>query len=298
MKYLTITILFFTSAIVLGQTTTPLSDILWDSVKPCHSRFEDINDDGIPDFNKVDDSKNGYLKVSGSWPTCGCSCSATVGAFKSETGGYTILQSDQYLCNWERKVTSNRQLKDVLPSDFGISSFMMGAGNEKLAYPIFFMNFEIPQIGTDTKVTIELVPFGLKLIRSQSWCYEYREEEGSANSKSLFRIKDIAAEIEDPVNLDYILSGSFNKISTSDKLLIQKAIGNDHSRFKSEDEMRQYLRELRMVYDTYMLLDSTELTLGWDRQASRFFIKEKGKKLKKISFRDFLIQNEYWSPMC
>lgn len=282
----------------LGQKTNSLSEILWDRVKTCHSMFEDMDDDGIPDFNKIDDSNSGYLKISGSWPTCGCSCSSTVGAYKNLEGEYIILQSDEVLCSWEKRISSNKELKEILPNIFVVNTCMSGQIAEEITYPIFFLNFEIPRIGTDTQVTIELVPFGLKPDGNELFCFEYKENKGYSNCKSINRIADIANDMEDFKTLDYLLTGAFDKISKSDNKVIQKAIGDDDSRFKSREEIQQYLRELNKVYNIYLMLEFTELTLGWNRQDSKFFIKEKGHKPDKLIFKDFLIKNKYWSLMC
>lgn len=117
-----------------GQTQNPLSNILWDRVNHCYSQFEDMDEDGLPDFDKVDDSRNGYLKIWGEWPTCGCGCSSTVGAYKNSQGAYTILQSDQANCSWERKLSSNRELSDILPESFGIQSFSSTPIEETLIF--------------------------------------------------------------------------------------------------------------------------------------------------------------------
>lgn len=298
MKYMFRLLFFFIPLIGLGQTTNSLSEILWSRVKSCHSMFEDMDEDGIPDFDKIDDSKNGYLKISGSWPTCGCSCSSTVGAYKNQEGIYVILQSDKVLCSWERKISSNKVLKEILPSDFGINSFISQQIIEKPSYPVLFLDFEIPQIGTDTKVMIELVPFGLKPDGNEIYCFEYKENNGYNNCKSIYRIRDIAKDIKDLKTLDYLLTGDFDKITPTDNNIVQKAIGDDDSRFRSKEEIQRYLIELKKVYDIYLKLETTELILGWNRQDSRFYVKNKGGKTNNLTFKDFLIKNKYWSPMC
>jgi hypothetical protein len=47
------------------------SALLWKFVDPCYSLLEDMDGDGKVDGDIVDDTKNGYLSVSGSYPTCG-----------------------------------------------------------------------------------------------------------------------------------------------------------------------------------------------------------------------------------
>ncbi len=298
MKYLYLFFTVLVPTLGIGQTTNSLSEMLWNRVNNCYSKFEDYDDDGIPEYNKIDDSKNGYLKIWGGWPTCGCSCSSTIGAYKNSDGQYILLQSDNFSCSWERKVSSNRELVDVLPINFGLNNFFSGQITEKIESPIFFIDFEIPRIGTDTKVKIELVPFGLKPDGDNLLCYEYIEYQGYSNCKSLYSIKEIAEEIQDIKTLDYLLAGDFNKISRFDNNLILKAIGTDDSRFKSIEEIQKYLKQIKSIYNIYSKLETIELTLGWNRIESRFYIKETGTKPENISFRDFLIKNKYWSWMC
>jgi len=298
MKHFFYIILILIPIFGYGQTTSSLSKMLWSRVENCHSMFEDMNDDGKPDFEKIDDSKNGYLKISGGWPTCGCSCSSTVGAFKNQKGEYVLLQSDEVLCSWEKNNSSNKVLKDILPVNFGIKSFISQQIIDKVNKSIFYLDIEIPRVGTDTKVKIELIPFGLKAEGNEIICYEYRENEQNSNCKSLYRLKDIANDIKDNNTIELLLSGDFDKISQTDNNVINKAIGNDFSRFESKEEIQLYLIELKQIYDIYLMLESMELILGWNRQESRFFIKEKGDKPEKVTFKGFLSRNNYWSPMC
>ena len=93
MKFL-IRLLFMLIPIIgMGQNKNTLSKMLWDRVGVCFSNFEDMDEDGSPDFDKIDDSKNGYLKISGSFPTCGCTCASAVAAYKNAAGSYTALRS-------------------------------------------------------------------------------------------------------------------------------------------------------------------------------------------------------------
>ena len=145
---------------------------------------------------------------------------------------------------------------------------------------------------------LELVPFGLKPDADNLLCYEYKEQQKYSNCKSLYRIKKIAEGIQDIKTLDYILAGDFNKISQVDNKLILEAIGSDDSRFNSKEELQKYLLDLKSIYNVYSMLDTMEFTFGWNRVESRFYIKESGNKPEKISFKDFLIKNRYWSAMC
>lgn len=287
---------FLIPAICFGQKNSSLSEQLWSRVKYCYEMFEDNDEDGKPDFEKIDDSKNGYLKIFGSTPPCGCFCSATVAAYKSKDGKYTFLQSQSESCTWNKKISSSRDLEEILPDGFGINSFMTGKSNTQTANPIFFVNFEIPQVGTDTKVKLELVPFGLKPDTDGLICYEYRQNDESDNVKSLRIVQDFVTEISNEKTLDYLLAGEFSKITENDNNFIQNAISNGD--LTSIEELQQDLLELKNIYDLYQKLDCTELTLGWNRETSKFYIKEKGKKAEIQSFKDFLINGSYWGFVC
>ncbi|MGM0581596.1 MAG: hypothetical protein ACQETL_12990 [Bacteroidota bacterium] len=299
MKYLfKLIILLLLPILTFGQSTETLSDLLWNSVNSCYSRFEDMNDDGIPEFDKIDDAANGFLQISGSWPTCGCSCKATVGAYKNDKGEYTTLQSEDFLCSWRRKISSNKSLEDILPRGFGLQSFTSKDITEQIDYPIFFIDFEIPRIGTETKAKIELVPFGLKPDGNKLHCFEYMEKPTYENCKSEYRIKDISKDINEPTTLDFLIKGEFNQISKADYEVIEDAIGNDDSRFSSIKEIQNTLINLQEIYSIYSVLESTEIILGWDRHTSNFYIKEKIEKNEDLTFQEFLIKNKYWGASC
>jgi hypothetical protein len=148
-------------------------------------------------------------------------------------------------------------------------------------YSIFYLEVEIPRIGTDTKVRLELIPFGLLPQGENLVCFEYKQEKPY---KSLNGIRDLAKEMSDENTIDYLLNGSFDKILSLDNQLISKEIGTDDSRFKSIEEMREYLLRLKSVYDLYCTLKTNELILGWNRNESRFFIKGEGARLSQMSF--------------
>lgn len=294
MKHLFLILTIAVPLITFAQKQEVLSSILWSRVSKCHAMFEEMNSD----FNKVDDSKNGYLEISGEFATCGCSCHSTVGAYKNSEDAYVILQSDEFVCAWEKSISSNLALKEILPIDFGIKSFTLKPIKHEFKHPIFFLNFEIPRIGTDTKVTIELIPFGLNPEGKALACFNYAELEGHSNSKSLYEIEKIARRIESDKTLDYIISGNFNEISNHDSKIINEAIGKGSDKFDSKTELQNYFLELKAIFDTYQSLDFLQITLGWNRQESKFYVKAKKENTLSITFRKFLKENKYWSPVC
>lgn len=295
MKYLLGVMLCLIPSLVFTQTQKSLKDILWEKVNSCYSRFDDMDDDGVLDFDKIDDARNGYLQISGSYPTCGCSCSATVGAYKNSKGAYTFLQSDQFSCDWVRKVSSNRPIEDLLPEGFGLHSFTSQSFEDQLNGSAFFLDFEIPRKGTDTKVKLELIPFGLSMKGEPLIVYEYKQQQPY---KHFGGIRSIARNLENEETIDHLLNGDFEKISSADQKLIQNQISSGGIGFNSESELREGLIMLENIYEIYNQLETRELILGWNRTASRFFIKGKGKKIEKQSFIDFLLTSPYWDVMC
>jgi hypothetical protein len=295
-----LTLLFITPSLLsFGQYNSSLRDLLWNSVNDCYSLIEDMNEDGFLDGDVIEDINNGYLKVSGGWPPCGCLCTSIAGAYKNEEGKYIILQYFESVCNWNKRISSNKNLYDILPPNFGINDYTLQPVSWKIRSPIFFVNIEIPNHGTDTRVSLELVPFGLYPDGNEPLCFEYselyKEDNYYSNFESLTVIADIAKAIQEGKTLDYILSREFEKISPNDKKIIDEIISEN---FYFQNILDRKLKELKEIYDTYSQLETTELILGWDIKNSRFYIKKKGKKLIIPSFKDFLAKNEYWSMRC
>jgi len=86
--------------------------------------FEDGDEDGKVDYDKIiDDSINGYLKVSGSFPTCGCYCSNTIGAYKTHSDKYTFVKKSVWGCSWKKEITSNDSLSKIFPINFETNGF-------------------------------------------------------------------------------------------------------------------------------------------------------------------------------
>lgn len=295
-----ILLIFFTfiTSVGFSQTQKSLSKLLWARVNTCYSRFEDMNDDGKPDFEKIDDSQNGYLKVWGGYPTCGCTCSSTVGAYKNSTGEFIFLQSDEFDCQWKKENSSSKSMEEIMPDNFGVNSFSTQNVNDHLKSPAFFIEFEIPRVGTDTKVKIEVVPFGLKPSGTDPICYSYKQDPSLMNWASIHSIKDIARGITNKNTLKLVLEGDFENIASEDEKVISKSIGSGFGKFETKTDLQNTLKELREIYDVFNQLDYNELILGWNRNESKFYIKDNGSISSKQTFREFLIENDYWSPKC
>lgn len=104
--------------------------------------------------------------------------------------------------------------------------------------------------------------------------------------------------MENDLTISHLLDGNFEAISEQDEKLISVYIGTDFSRFKSLGEIQQHLIRLKKIHEVYHRLDTHELLLGWNRETSRFYIKEKGKPVERVSFLDFLKEQRYWGFLC
>jgi hypothetical protein len=63
-------------------------------------------------------------------------------------------------------------------------------------------------------------------------------------------------------------------------------------------ELELCLQELNEIYNYYCRIKYSYMILGWDRNASCFYIKDNGPAPESISFHDFLKHARYWSPAC
>lgn len=275
-----------------------LSQQLWQRSQNCHSMFEDMDDDGHVDYDEiVDDSKNGYLYISGTWPACGCGCSSTVAAYKSTKGDYTFIEKESWNCSWQYHVSSNKNLDAILPKQL-LNKFFSEPIENYENQAMFYLNIDIPQIGTDTKIYLLPIPFGLHIKSNNVITYAIGESEGYANCKSLHGIKNIVANMQDKQTLTYLTNNEFEKIGEHDIQLINNSIGNDDSRFNSKSDLLVNLKSIEKVYKAYLQIAHEYIVLGWDRTNARFYIKETGNQVEKISFEAFLLKFEYWQAMC
>ncbi|MFH0893548.1 MAG: hypothetical protein V2A54_03840, partial [Bacteroidota bacterium] len=132
-------------------------------VENCYKNFEDIDGDSLLDATIDIDSVNGYMHVSGMWPTCGCGCKATVGAYKQSKGKYIFLIDENWNCNWKSGVSSDKPMNTILPPGFGLHLFTENykyTKGDESGY--FYLSADIPRTGTETKFNINIIPFGMK----------------------------------------------------------------------------------------------------------------------------------------
>ncbi|WP_343856349.1 hypothetical protein [Fulvivirga kasyanovii] len=298
MKHLTVAIFCLLTLKGVAQAPSSLSEQLWQRAQKCYSMFEDYDEDGKVDYGElIDDARNGYLKVSGSFPTCGCSCTSEIGAYKDQSGQYTFIEKETWSCSWTERIHSNKEIESILPDDLITNGFFSGQPDVNSETTPFFLEVEIPRVGTDTRVALKLIPFGLKVKSKSIVAYDY-SEEGNSSPKPLYGISRIAGKVSSSQILDYIVKGHYDKIPASDLSVINQSIGEDYDQFASKAELSKHLRELKTAYELYSLIKHNTLLLKWNRDTGKFSIKEKGAPPKPMSFSEFLTGNMYWAMVC
>ncbi len=164
----------------LGMINMPmikgsLKEELWREVWSCNSNFEDM--DALDMRNVIDDTRNGYLRVWGEYPTCGCACNSTVGAYKDHDGFYTFLKEYTESCASMTHISSNRLLSEVLPEGFGMQTFIPSADKlPQTDIALFTLNVTIPRKGTDTNVALELLPLGMFYPSETTTCKRWKKQ--------------------------------------------------------------------------------------------------------------------------
>ncbi len=291
--------LFVAFGLSLNLGAQTLGETLWLKTKNCHQYFEDMDDDGEPDFDKVDDAKNGYLHVSGEWPTCGCGCDATIAAFKDAKGQYTYIQEQIWNCDWIHETKASRKIEEVFPANFGFHSFTGESKKYTASEAHFIVDPTIPQHGTDMKVEIKIVPFGLPVKYSDPLAYVHKQPENPGNLKSLYALEFIAKRVKDPQVFDHVRKGEYDKITAEDQKIIDDEIGDSWGKFKDMDDLKAQVVKVYKVYEMAKKIKYQALVLGWDKAKGRFYIKSKeDNKIKYSSFLDFMKKAAYWAMLC
>ncbi len=305
LKNILISVLIFNSVIAFSQNKTSLKNLLLENINPCYSNlleaYDEEKDVNIFDGkNNIDDSVNGYISVSGEFPTCGCYCSNTAGAYRQSDGNYTILVNEEWSCSTKSIFRSNRNLNDLFPKGFGIKDFIPKQliNESSISKQIFKLNVEIPRKGTDTKVSLELIPFGINQKSENILTYKY--EEDYSNSKNIYGIKSIIENLNDKNTIDFLINDKIDEINKADLEIIRKEIDLEASfKFKNIDEISEELKNLEYIYKLYESIQYEYLILGWDKSKNQFYVKKKINSLNKMSFIDFVINSPFWSgPSC
>ncbi|MEL6851905.1 MAG: hypothetical protein AAFP92_25585, partial [Bacteroidota bacterium] len=149
---------------VVSPPEGSLAEQLAFMVKQCHDMVMD-EEMGSGEFDeKIDAAAQGYLRISGGWPTCGCNCTSTAGAYRKADGSYLLLSQEQWPCSYRNIAQSSENWDRILPEGFGIKTFL-SEGGEEVSLPdqsMLRLQFEIPQKGTQTQLDLKWIPLGLQ----------------------------------------------------------------------------------------------------------------------------------------
>lgn len=290
--------------------TTPanLREHLLSRVKTCRSMPGNAApEDADARLEVIDDVANGYVQVRAEWPPCGCDCKVTAAAFKSSDGSYTIVHMEDWGCSWTRRLASYPPLHVIFPEDLTIAAFIPSLGGETGGGAAagataggtawFYLDAELPRIGTDVKLTIRTIPFGMRIESKGLLAYGYAEAEGASNCTMLFRIRDIAEHLDD-AGLEAVTAGRLESLAPESREVVQSAIGDDASRFRSIEDLSGHLNRLRRIYDLYCRIEHEWVVLAWEREKATFYIRDRGPAVPPVTFREFLFRGPYWSPEC
>ncbi len=282
--------------------TQSLKQQLWEFASKCHEMisqgYEDAFDkkpEKLEDYcyDCVDDSSNGFLYISGSWPTCGCSCYNEIGAYQNIDGSYTLLRYESWPCENSFGIYSNKNIVDVLPKNLSLKTFNPLVQIDTLSY--FYLDMRTLSVGTDTKAVLRLFPLGQVGIEKRGISYD--TEKSKVLYSSLYSIQKIAECLQSDSQLQSIMNKKISDLPKSIKNKILSYIGENRE-FKSEKELITKLLYLKKVYDIYISLQFTEMTFSWNRKLERFEIKDMAGKPKKISFLKFIKESWYFSYAC
>ncbi len=280
----------------LGMINMPLikgtlKDALWREVEDCNSNFK--FEDALDMRETIDDTKNGYLSIWGDYPTCGCACSSTVGAYKDQYGFYTFFKKSTGSCEYKHHIASNRLLSDVLPEGLGIKTFIPNADKLPASdIAMFTLDVEIPRKGTDTKVSIKTLPLGLSFSSENPFVYY-----SIAGNSDMFEVlKGLADDEKYNELLGKLENTKIADLSDEEQATIMglRSMYAD----KTMDEIQNNIDEVKLIYDYYAQTKYDSLLLGWDREKARFYIKEKYEAKEKMSFIEFIQKSRYWVPSC
>ncbi|MDY7396345.1 hypothetical protein UMM65_13930 [Aureibaculum sp. 2210JD6-5] len=298
----TVLFIFFLGGFVYAQQKESLRVRLWQRVLS----EDDLKGNDVQDFldNKgwqeweewvdtmnsnvvIDDTEKGYLQINRFYQQ------TTAGAYKEKNGNHTILQNTKFR-HFNRGISSNKNLVGVLPKNFGITDFISDTTHvEPSFYSVFYIVADIPRTGTDTQVTIKLIPFGM-FHKGNLLTYKIKEYNNE-NNIFLYGFKhEVIDKLNDEQTLTYLKDRQFDTISEKDKEVVDQFIAED-GQFNTMEDLSKLMVHLNKVYKLYFAINYKSIVLGWNREEGRFFIKDQIKNDKEeLSFKEFLENAEYY----
>ncbi|WP_273568632.1 hypothetical protein [Maribacter halichondriae] len=289
--------LLMTTALVAQKSS--MSDILWTEA----GGYIDINKDNGGSYDIVDETKNGYLKIAFTEQGCGCYYETTIGAYKNSIGNFTTLKMDWDGCGSRKTLSSNKGLTPILPEDFGLQTFLPKSKETEyqITSAVFYLEAEIPRKGTDTRLNLSYIPFGIQMApKNNILAYEYKQisEHGRTNFLYSYALKSMLRKISDENTAQCILERSIDDIVPEDKKLVEKLYG-ENKPFRGIDELAAQIHQLKTIYEIAKDIEYESVILGWDRDKARFYIREKIKnEASELSFLEFVRQLPFLMAVC
>jgi hypothetical protein len=264
-------------------------------------------DNLVSELKKIDDIANGYFFIKYAIAGCGCTCNNTLGAYKRASGDYVILSNEYGECNYSNGIRANIPLAEFLPDSFGLQTFYQDTvGQVNNAYPaLFYIDVSIPRRGTETILTLKLLPMGIKNFCEGGLCYTIQQNETFTNMDYFGDYMDLVKNLADVNSLKYLKNGQVKKLKPEDKKNLDAAMSlseernGEMSRMGSYDEVKKSFQYFYYVYGWYKKLAYTILVMDWDAEKGKFYIKEKKGKPTPQTFLQFLSNyDNYWHIMC
>jgi len=186
-----------------------------------------------------------------------------------------------------------------LPKNFSIKEFIPNFKKDlEIKNAIFYLSVDIPRKGTDTKIELEFIPFGIYINSYEPIVYSVAESGNNVTIKPLYYVTNIVSNLKYVETIDYILQNEFDKISVYDKEIIDKELKNDNFEIKSYSILNLYFQYFYKIFQLYSSIENKTIILSWSVKDNRFYIKQKLNKPDKITFKEFLVNSIYWSPIC
>jgi len=254
----------------------------------------------------VDDSANGYLQIETIEEGCGCYYKTNVGAYEQSDNSYMFLKMEYDGCNWRKNLAATPRLISVLPKNFELPEFLTEEAKKEYknnsSFPIFYLEATIPQQGTDTKIDLAYIPFGVRLSNRNDVLaltgYSELNNEGKSNYTYSGDLSQLLHAIQDENTLHALLKGTFDNINSVDYDVVDKFCGKDKT-YASIEDLAKELRDLKVIYQFSKQIAYKSIILGWNSQKGRFFIKEKIKNdALELSFLEFIKELPFLMAVC
>ena len=286
-------LIYLNGCFIVNSQTKTLSEQLWKHANTCYENF----DEETKPETIIDDSKNGYLHIAGTYPTCGCYCESTVGAYKKDNNEYTFLSYSKDLCYFSKKVSSNQPLNEIVSEKLSIKTFLKPSYSpQKDSIASYILTPKIPQKGTVTTFTLEQIPFGIYEPSSNIMVFE---QASNISKTNYFHLKDLVLQIENNNFFENLAKKEYQKINSKEMDVLTNYI-HTNEYYKTIEEMSSVLAEKYNTYLIYKNLEYDTLIMDWNKKTGKFYIKE---KLlihinPNISFREFLLKSPEWLAAC